>query len=105
MLIRAKQDLRLSQKHLISQIDNALSSIMYPIEINANSETTSSFLTTVHYKSNPPKNHSNTKKTCSVSIKRKSNNTSMNSTLKHIQTFRMPITKAKIKNTPYLIAI
>ena len=97
MLIRAKRGLRLSQKHLISQIDNASSSIMSPGETNANSETASPFLTTVHSKSNLPKKHASTKKTFSVSIERKSNSTSMNSTLKHAQAFRTPMTKAKIK--------
>ena len=98
MLIRAKRGLRLSQKHLISQIDTT-SSIISPIEtnnnMNINNETTSPFLTTVHSKKS--NKHSNNKKTFSVSIERKTNNTSMNSTLKHIQTFKTPITKAKIK--------
>ena len=104
MLIRAKRGLRLSQKHLISQIDTT-SSIISPIETNNNmninnnnnnnNETTSPFLTTVHSKKS--NKHSNTKKTFSVSIEHKTNNTSMNSTLKHTQTFKTPITKAKIK--------
>jgi hypothetical protein len=98
MLIRAKRGLRLSQKHLISQIDTT-SSIISPIEtnnnMNINNETTSPFLTTVHSKKS--NKHSNNKKTFSVSIERKTNNTSMNSTLKHTQTFKTPITKAKIK--------